>query len=86
MEIPDNYKDMKKKTRVDFVSVKVIGKPVKIEFHTKKGEKVFFKGIEGVEVFDPEHLEAKDLVRWLNKKGFKSLAKALKRILKDGTT
>ncbi len=62
--------------------VKVISKPILVEFYTKGGEKLFFKGVKGVEVVDPEKLETKDLIKWLNKNGLKSLAKALRRAVK----
>lgn len=66
---------------IKFRAIKVKTRPVKIEFFTKDGEKLWFKGLEAYEVEDPEELKSKDLVRWLRKNKFKSLAKALSLII-----
>ena len=72
---------MKNKQQIKWRAVKVIAKPIKIDFFTKDGKKIWFKGYEGVEVEDPEQLQGKDLVRWLKKNNFNNLAKALKKVL-----
>jgi len=33
-----------KKIPLRFITSKVVGKPIKVEFYTKKGDKVYFKG------------------------------------------
>jgi hypothetical protein len=67
-----------KKQQIKWRAVKVISKPIKVEFFDKKnGKTIFLKGVKGVEVCDPEQLQTLDLIRWLRKNKFKSLAKAL---------
>jgi len=70
---------MEKKQQIKWRAVKVISKPIKIEFFdNQNGKKIWLKGIKGVEVCDPEQLQTLDLIRWLRKNKFKSLANALK--------
>lgn len=72
-----------KEQKIKWRAVKVISKPVKIEFFNKKnGKTTFLKGIKGVEVCDPEQLQTRDLIKWLRKNKFKSLAKALSLAIK----
>ncbi len=71
-----------KKVKVSYKAVKVISKPVKVEFFTREGGKVRFRGSGAMEVFDPSQLKTPDLIRWLRKNDFKYLAKALKEVSK----
>mgnify|MGYP001566907593 CR=1 FL=1 len=65
---------MKGKQKINYKMTKVISKPTKVEFYDKSGKPVYFKARQTMKV---EDLEAKELVKWLKRNGFKSLAKAL---------
>ena len=72
-----------KKQPINFVAIKVKSKPVRVKFYTRQeGKLIWLNGFEGIEVVNPEELKAKDLVRWLRKNKFKSLANALSIVIK----
>lgn len=65
---------------IQYRAVKVMSRPTTVEFFTKDGKKLRFKALESYEVADPDEMKTPDLIRWLRKNGFKSLAMALRRV------
>lgn len=70
----------KKKQLIKYRAVKVVGKPIKIMFRTKRGEKVYFEAIKGVEEPDPMKMQTPELIKFLKETGFTELAKVLKKL------
>lgn len=75
-------KNMKDKQKIRFIASRYRNKPIKVAFYTKDGDKVLFNAMGCEIVIDPNDLRGDALVRWLRDNGFKSLASALKKIMK----